>query len=72
MKAVEFQARVNPDQTLTVPDSAMGAISVGQSVRVLILVPEDEMDQDWERLAAEAFGRGYADTDAIYDQLSAG
>jgi hypothetical protein len=29
-------------------------------------------DQEWEYLAAEAFGQGYADADAIYDQLSAG
>ncbi len=72
MKAVEFQAQVNADQTLTVPASAMSAIPVGRAVRVLILVPENETDQEWETLAAEAFGQGYADADAIYDQLSAG
>jgi hypothetical protein len=72
MKAVEFQSQVNPDQTLTVPASVMDAIPVGRAVRVLILVPENETDQEWENLAAEAFGQGYADADAIYDQLSAG
>jgi hypothetical protein len=70
MKAVEFQAQVNPDQTLTVPDSVMGAIPIGRAVRVLILLPENEMDQEWEYLTAEAFGQGYGDADAIYDQLS--
>jgi N12 class adenine-specific DNA methylase len=72
MKAVEFHAQVNPDQTLTVPASVMGVIPVGRAVRVLILVPENEADQEWEYLAAEAFGQGYADADAIYDQLSTG
>ena len=72
MKAVEFQAQVNRDQTLMVPASVMGAIPVGLAVRVLILVPESDADQEWETLAAEAFGQGYADTDAIYDQLSPG
>ena len=72
MKAVEFHARVNPDQTLTVPARAMGAIPVGRAVRVLILVPENDTDQEWEYLAAESFGRRYAEADAIYDQLSAG
>jgi hypothetical protein len=72
MKAVEFQSQVNPDQTLTVPASVMGAIPVGRAVRVLILVPENETDQEWEYMAAEAFGQGYADADAIYDKLSAG
>ena len=72
MRAIEFQAEVNPDQTLTVPASVMGAVPVGRPLRVLLLVPEDETDQEWENLAAEAFGRGYSDSDAIYDQLSAG
>ncbi len=72
MKAIEFQAQVNPDQTLKVPASVMGTIPVGQAVRVLILVPDNDTDKEWEYLAAEAFGQGYADGDAIYDQLSAG
>jgi hypothetical protein len=72
MKAVEFQTQVNPDQTLTIPASAMGAVPVGRAIRVLLLLPEDETDQEWEYLAAEAFGQGYADADAIYDQLSTG
>ena len=72
MKAVEFQAQVNPDQTLTVPASVMGKIPVGRAVRVLILVSENETDQEWEYLAAESFGRRYAEADAIYDQLSTG
>jgi hypothetical protein len=70
MKAVEFQSQLNPDQTLTIPESVIGAIPVGQAVRVLILIPETDPDQEWERLAAEDFGQGYAETDAIYDQLS--
>jgi hypothetical protein len=70
MKAIEFQAELNPDQTLTVPPSVRCSIPVGQTVRVLILFPENETDPEWEQLAAEDFGQGYADTDAIYDQLS--
>jgi hypothetical protein len=70
MKAVEFQSRLNPDQTLPVPTSVLGAIPIGQPVRVLVLIRETEMDQEWERLTAEDFGQGYADTDAVYDQLS--
>ena len=72
MKAIEFQSRLTTDQTLAVPASALGAIPVGQTVRVLILLPEDDEDREWERRATEEFGRGYADTDAIYDQLSTG
>src|SRR5438067_123499 len=32
--------------------------------------PESSEDQEWEQLAAAEFGQGYADSDAIYDQLS--
>jgi hypothetical protein len=70
MKAIEFQSQLNSDQTLTIPASVRGAVPVGQTVRVLILVPEGEPAQEWETLAAEEFGQGYADTDAIYDQFS--
>lgn len=70
MKAVEFQSRLNPDRTLTVPASLTGAIPIGQAVRVLILIPETDADEEWEPLTAEDFGQGYAETDAIYDQLS--
>jgi hypothetical protein len=72
MKAIEFQSQLKSDQTLTVPDSVLDTIPIGQTIRVLILLPESDDDREWERRAAEEFGRGYADTDAIYDQLSTG
>ncbi len=72
MRAIEFQSSLTADQTLSVPASALGKIPVGRTVRVLILLPEGDDDRDWERRAAEEFGMGYDDTDAIYDQLSAG
>jgi hypothetical protein len=72
MKAIEFQSQLNSDQTLTVPDSVVGAIPIGQTVRVLVLLAENGTEQEWERLTAEEFGQGYADTDAAYDQLSTG
>jgi hypothetical protein len=72
MKALEFQSQVNPDQTLTIPPSVMDAVPIRQTVRVLILFPENDNDREWEQLAAEEFGRGYADTDALYDSLSTG
>jgi hypothetical protein len=70
MKAIEFQAQLNEDQTLAVPAAVAGSIPAGQMVRVLILIPEDDADRDWEQLAAAEFGQGYVDSDAIYDQFS--
>jgi hypothetical protein len=72
MRAVEFQSELSPNRTLSVPASVADRIPPGQTVRVLILIPEGSEDQDWEQLAAMEFGQGYADSDAIYDNLSAG
>ncbi len=72
MKAIEFQSQLNSDRALTIPASVLDAIPIGQTVRVLILLPENDGDREWEQSAAEEFGRGYAETDAIYDQLSTG
>jgi len=72
MKAIEFQSQLNADHTLTVPPSVTAAIAIGQAVRVLVLIPESDIDQEWEQLAAEDFGQGYAGTDALFDHISAG
>jgi hypothetical protein len=71
VKALEFQARINKDRTLAIPDSIAAQIPVEETVRVLLLVPEISEEEEWKRLAANEFFRGYAESDAIYDQLSA-
>jgi hypothetical protein len=71
MKAMEFQAALNADRTLSVPDNIAGSIPLGHAQRVLILMPESDTDQEWEQCAAVEFGLGYSESDAIYDQLSA-
>ena len=70
MKALTFEAQVNPDRTLAIPASVAAEIPSGQTVRVLMLLPESSEDTDWQRLTSEQFLKGYADSDAIYDQLS--
>ena len=72
MKAVEFQSQLSSDHTLAVPASVADRIPMGRPVRVLVLIADDEADREWEQLAALEFGQGYADGDAIYDQLSSG
>ncbi len=70
MKAVAFETQVHADQTLPIPSSVAAELPTGQTVRVLVLLPDSSDDADWERLTAEQFLKGYADSDAIYDQLS--
>jgi hypothetical protein len=70
MKAFEFPAILNPDGTLQVPGSVASSLPQGEAMRLLVLIPENQGDDEWEHLAAMEFGQGYADGDAIYDQLS--
>jgi hypothetical protein len=70
MKVVEFQAERGPNGTLAIPASVSDEIPSGRALRVLVLVPEGGEEQAWEEMAAAEFGMGYADSDAIYDELS--
>ena len=68
MKAIVFDSELRCDDTLSVPADVLEQIPRG--VPVVVLVAEDAVDRAWEQLAAADFGMGYADSDAIYDQLS--
>lgn len=75
MKTLEFETQINPDHTLSVPQALADQLPPGRPVRVLLLVPESAEDLDaaeeqaWKQMAAAEFLKGYADSDAIYDQL---
>ena len=71
MKTWEFQTQLNPDHTLPVPPDVASQVGPGQTVRVVLVVGEPTEDQEWARMAAAELLKGYADSDAIYDQLPA-
>ena len=71
MKTLEFRASLNPDRTLTVPPELAAQLRPEQPVRVILLVSDADEDGAWARLTAEQFLTGYADGDAIYDELPA-
>jgi hypothetical protein len=72
MKALEFQASLSAEGTLPVPTEIATQLEHDRPIRVILLVPEGDEDEEWERLSAEEFLHGYAESDAIYDNLSAG
>jgi hypothetical protein len=71
MKAVEFESQLNPDRTITVPKDIAEGMPTQKTIRVLVLIPEEEEEREWKRVAAMEFAKGYVESDAIYDQLSA-
>jgi hypothetical protein len=72
MKTLEFDASLNPDQTLTVPPAVADQVPPGRMVRVLLMVAEPDEEKDWNQLTAMEFFKGYAESDAIYDELPSG
>lgn len=72
MRALEFRAHLNPDGTLRVPREVADEIRADDPLRVILLLPDLAEAEEWSRLGAKQFLEGYADSDAIYDELPAG
>ena len=68
MRALEFETRLTSNGTLPVPEDIAAQVPRGQPVRVLLLVDEPVEDQEWARMGAAEFLKGYAESDAIYDR----
>lgn len=72
MKAYEFRTTIAPGGKLELPDELIHLLPDNQEVRVIIFVNEpadSDAEVAWSRLAAEQLFRGYAEADAIYDQV---
>jgi hypothetical protein len=72
MKTLEFRARLDKDRTLKIPPEVAAQVPQQQAIRVILLVPEAAEDRDWTDLSLEQFVKGYAPSDAIYDELPTG
>jgi hypothetical protein len=69
MKALEFRSVLNPDNTLTVPPEIVAQVSSEQELHVILVAGDSVDNQDWAALSTDQFFKGYADSDAIYDDL---
>jgi hypothetical protein len=69
MKAFEFEAQLKPGNTLTVPPEVAQQLPPQEPFRVIVLIADDEEEREWIRFGNEQFLKGYAEGDAIYDQL---
>jgi hypothetical protein len=69
MKALEFRAALEADDSLKVPPEIAAQIRGEGSVRVIVVVSDASEDRDWAQLTAQQFLDGYAPGDAIYDEL---
>ena len=67
MKAYEYIAEVLSDGHLSIPDNIKQQIKPSEKVRVMLPLEDD--DAAWTRLAASEFLRGYAGKDVMYDNL---
>ena len=72
MKQFEFESQLGQNATIKIPTECATQIPTGQPVHVILLLPETDDERVWRDFAAEQFVQGYAESDAIYDQLSEG
>ncbi len=68
--ALEFETHLNEDGTISLPPEIASQLKGVESVRVLLILPASSEDKEWADLTKDQFLQGYADGDAIYDQLS--
>jgi hypothetical protein len=52
-----------------VPESVASQIPKLEAVRVIVLLPENSDDADWQQLTREQFLAGYGEHDSIYDAV---
>jgi len=69
MKAVKFDSRLGPDNSLTVPAEASSEIPKDVPIHVIVLFPDVAEDREWQRLTYEQFLAGYGEGDHIYDAI---
>jgi hypothetical protein len=72
MKAYEFPGRIAQDGNIPLPEAVRSELRAEQVVRVILLVDEPEPSEDeaaWAELSARQFFEGYAQEDAVYDDL---
>ncbi len=69
MKSLEFEAKLDSQANLKVPDDLAVQIRTDQPVHVILVLPDSTEESDWRRLATEQFLRSYGDGDSIYDNV---
>ena len=72
MKAYEFPAHITVDGKLELPDTPLPRSLTNQSVRVIVLINENDNHSEvteWENLTATQFLAGYSAVDDIYDEI---
>jgi hypothetical protein len=65
---LEFDSHPNEDGTFPIPPRIAAQLKGVDSVRVFVVLPAGG-DEDWATLTCEQFLKGFADSDAVYDQL---
>lgn len=70
MKALEFKTRIKNNQ-IQIPIKIQAELKINQDkdVRVIVLIEDSDVYEDhtFQNMASEQFFKGYADSDAIYD-----
>jgi len=70
MQALEFETIIENDKIL-IPKEIKENLDNQKHIRVIVLIEDEDMreERDFKRFANEQFLKGYAESDAIYDDM---
>ena len=71
MRAFEFVANTTREGIISLPPEVASQLDERQGIKVIVLIPDDE-EKAWTQFGMDEFAKGYAPSDAIYDDLRAG
>lgn len=69
MKALEFKTKIKNNR-ISIPNGIQSELKAAQDrhVRVIVLIDDSEHEDRFRKEAKSQFLKGYADSDAIYDE----
>ena len=67
MKAIEFNTTLSDNKKIDIPAAYQNQVEKNESVRVLLLFPDEGEEKEWKAATAAAFLKGYPSKDDIYD-----
>jgi len=71
VRTYQFPAKPSGSGVIELPPELRDVLRPDSELKVVLFIrdaSDEAEDQDWKRLASDAFFAGYADSDSIYDE----
>jgi hypothetical protein len=69
MRSIEFKSTISRDGQITIPPDVAHQIPQGETLQVVVLWEQSDVDADWRVAGLRRFEAAYAPEDSVYEQL---